>query len=1137
MPEPITNPELFAPYLEDAAHYPGGKAAGLYRPKNEAEIIAILQKHHASGHPLQIQGARTSLTGGATPMGETVLSLENLNQILKFEKLPDGTGEALLEPFVRLQELNQKAEEEGLYYPPTPTYQQATIGGTVATCASGAATFKYGTTRDWVTYLKIILANGETLSVERGKCFANNQGLFEIKTDAGHPISFHHPTAYTTPIHLKKVSCGYVATPNMDLIDFFIGSEGTLGVITQIKVRLIPLPSSILSGLGFFDSEEQAFEFVKSLRSLKALDVRAMEFFDYPSLELIQSSGASQKFKIPIPETATSGIFFEIELKESWKSEQAFHILETFVEKADASDQKPTNELEHLFQQLHFHGALNLEELVLGLPEDQETLHRLQEIREAVPRQINEIISHKQAKDPKITKVAADTVVPFERLPEMIQAFRQAAKQAFLKIVIFGHISDGNLHPNILVNNSQEMAHAKDSLQQAMKQVLELGGAPMAEHGVGRNTIKQKLLKEFYGEQGVQEMAHSKLELDPRGIFSPDVIFSKHYLIDKEHPSTLKIGATVQDVGDEQGELWQFSLKSLTKAQNFVNGFLARFLLHSPQAQTIMKQLQQIGHRTSGYMTDYIAIPYSIERIQELKRRGFVQDSNEKERVVFRHIEGIFPPFIIRPTLLEPIDPKVLEEHIPIEYEFDEEDIWVPLEDVWAHLPTLEDSYKAIALEKFEFLKDYELPELEIGWRVGNLKHFKITPDKIKGGPLYQKTLLPKTKEKEPQLTLVQRQIGLYNSFNTSRKVPSVSVSFKVVYEIMKCVYQIFYELFVFSFGMERLIRFLNLVLSPKWTRHLLNEVHDAEWLRNTPKGKKDKENIDSILGKGGWKIFIDHRTLRRSLKPHLSLCDRFLKVLRLEPKKTMSQNEVCFRVLTSLELEKHEDYIPSKDSDWKARVMRDRDRQHQLTRSQLAYFLDEALPGRRGNIATYAAFWGATTGWAWFDTMLALLGIDWGPDPWFFHHIAIEGNFETLAKATTAEKTTHDYVTSKKVENAEEVGFLDRFSFMWFLRQVFSKEVRHVSKGRLQALYLAGRLTLNEYTKYLEVVKQNKTIVEGPHIEIIDRRSGIPWFNQVRVTQAIATSSEVKIETSSTEDQDLIEPWKQRVKRLFSRS
>ncbi len=1126
MPEPLRDPDLLRPYLEDSAHFPGGKAAGLYRPANEEELVAILKKHQASGAPLLIQGGRTSLTGGATPMGESVVSLENLNQILQLEKEGVATGKAVLQPFVRLKELNEAASKLGLYYPPTPTYDLATIGGTVATCAAGAATFKYGTTRDWVTGLKVILVSGETLTLERGKCYANDEGIFETETDSGHPLRIPMPQSYTTPIHLKKVSCGYMAAPHLDLVDFFIGSEGTLGVITEIKVRLILKPEFILSGLAFFDSEEQAFEFVKAMRELRHLDVRAIEFMDHASLALLVEAEIPRKLKIPIPEKATSGIYFEIELRKPWQSAEAFKILETFLEKLDSADTQAGNELEHLFRELQLHGALNLDELILAFPQDTDLLQQLWKIREAIPEQINERVSRLQAKEPQVTKMAADVIVPFERIPEMIQAFRHAAKDAFLEVIIFGHISDGNLHPNILVHNPHEVAHAKNCLRQAVKEVLELGGAPMAEHGVGRNPLKQEFLKNFYGEEGLQEMAQAKLALDPRGILSPGVLFPKEYL--------KKAEAIVKNVGDEQGELWRFSLKSLTKTQNFVNGFLARFLERNPQAELLMKELQQIGHKVSGYLTDYIAIPYSVQRVQELKRCGFIQDKETSPHVVFRHMEGIFPPFIIRPSFLEPIDPSVLEEDIPIEYEFDEEDIWVPLKDVWEHLPTLEESYKKIAKENFPFITESEAPEIEVGWRIGNFKHFKITEGKIEGGPLYRKALHPKLNDQETQLAYVQRKIGIYNGFDTSKKGPKLSLFFRLRYAVAKIKYELFHELFIFLFGMERLVQFLIWALGPKWTRHLLNEVHDAQWLQNTPKGKRDKENVEKILGVGGWPIFVDHRTLRRSLLPHLSLWDRFLRWLGVNSKKSMGQNEVCYRVLVKLGLEKHEDYVPNKTSDWKARVMRDRSKQNRKTRSQLAYFLDEALPQRRGNIATYAAFWGAGTGWGAFDWMLAFFRFDWGPDPWYFHHIAIEGNFEQLAKATADEEGIEDYVTSKKVKNADEIGFLERFSFMWFLRQVFSKEIRFVPHRRLQALYLAGRLTHKEYEKYREAEKNKKTLVEGPHLEIIDRRSGIPWFNQVRVTQAIATSSAVRVESNPNENQDLFEPWKKRIETLF---
>lgn len=1141
----ITDSDAIHPYLEDSAHTPGGHTPGVYRPKDEAEIVEIVKRHHASGQPLLPQGARTSLTGGATPLGETVLSLENLNQILNIEKTEAGAGRAVVQPYVRLNELIQEANKLGLYYPPTPTYDLATLGGTVATCAAGSATFKYGTTRNWVHALRLVLANGDILSIKRGDCQLDANHTFETRTVSGKTLRFQVPTSYQTPTHLKKVSCGYYVTPHMDLVDFFIGSEGTLGIVTEIEVELIPKPTTVLNGLAFFHSEEQAFEFVQKGRELAIatwqkqgnLNLRAMEFLDATCLKLLKEKKKPKELKVPLPAQEATAIYFEIELEDKIESTELMERLEKYLELTHSgrSDEAPVHPVEVLFQLLYRYGALNPEELVLAFPEDEEMIQRIWKMRESVPEIINDHISRLKGKHPNLTKVACDVIVPFERIPEMIHIFRDAAARHQLKIALFGHISDGNLHPNILVSGPQDVHHGEVALREGVEEILKLGGAPMSEHGVGRNPLRQGFLSLFYGEKALQEMAQTKLALDPRGILSPGVIFPKSMLKLTPVTPTIQEGAKMQNVGDEEGKLWHFSLKSLTKAQDFVNGFLARFLAQNKSAQELMARLKKIGHKTSGYLTDYIAIPYSAERIRELKRRGFVRDLSENQ-IVFRHFEGIFPPFLIRPQTKEPIDEKVLNEEIPVEYEFDEEDIWVPLEEVWAYLPTLEDNYAEVAQQPFPFLKNSEISQMEVGWRVGELSRFGFSSDEIKGGPLYRQAAVPKTNKKEPPFVLVERVIGIYSGFETGNFAPKLSPFFHLRYQVAKSFYQLGREMFIFFFGMERLAQLLIGFVGPKWARRILNEVHDGEWLRDTPKGIKDKEQVEAILGKRGWEIFVDHRTIRRSLMAHLSLWDRLLWLIGLGPKKPMGQNEVSYRILTFLETEKHEDYTPTNVSDWKARVMRDRDVTHRKTRSQIAYFLDESLPEKRGNIATFATFWGATTGWPFFDFVLALLHFDWGPDPWYFHHIAIEGNFDLLAKAVQdpSEDKTQFVTPDQKIKDAKEVGFLDRFSFMWFLRQVFSKERRWVPCRRLQALYLAGRLTQQEFKKYVETLKNGKVIVEGPHMEIIDRRSGIPWFNQVRVTQAIDTSSEVKVKALGDQPQDVFEPWHQRIKLLF---
>jgi D-lactate dehydrogenase (cytochrome) len=165
------DPDVVAAVLEDAAHFPGGHAGGLVTATREADIAQALTGA-ASVLPI---GAQSSLTGGATPMGEVVLTTNRLNRILDV-----GSDTVRVESGVTLTDLDEVLRRAGRYYPPVPTFLGATVGGTIATNAAGAATFKYGTTRDWVTALTVVLPNGCVLDIERGAVQAHTDGYFEI---------------------------------------------------------------------------------------------------------------------------------------------------------------------------------------------------------------------------------------------------------------------------------------------------------------------------------------------------------------------------------------------------------------------------------------------------------------------------------------------------------------------------------------------------------------------------------------------------------------------------------------------------------------------------------------------------------------------------------------------------------------------------------------------------------------------------------------------------------------------------------------------------------------------------------------------------------------------------------------------
>ena len=290
------DPAILASFLSDAAHVPGGSSPGIVFPHDEAEVAAIVA---ASDRVLAI-GAQSSLTGGATPRGEVLVSTRALSAI----GVP-ADGCVHVGAGVPLAVLQQALTASGLYYPPVPTYDGAFVGGTIATNAAGAATFKYGSTRDWVEAITVVLASGDVLDLERGRILADSESGFTIEASDGTAVRVRVPAVRMPEV--AKLSAGYFAAPGMDLIDLFIGSEGTLGVITAARLRVVPRPPRLVA-LVRCAEDEQAIALTVALCSSRwptpscgapqtrvaagsgrrgALEVSAVEYMDARSLAAV----------------------------------------------------------------------------------------------------------------------------------------------------------------------------------------------------------------------------------------------------------------------------------------------------------------------------------------------------------------------------------------------------------------------------------------------------------------------------------------------------------------------------------------------------------------------------------------------------------------------------------------------------------------------------------------------------------------------------------------------------------------------------------------------------------------------------------------------------------------------------------
>ena len=508
---PRTDPDFVARFLRDAAHYPGGHSAGVVRPQTVHEVSEFLRSLSAPniGHLYKVLtvGAQSSLTGGATPFGDIVLSTERLTTLqIEGERIRAGAG-------VTLQAIQDALAAVGCWLPPVPTYLGATAGGAVATCAAGAATFKYGTIRPWVRGLTVVLASGEVLTMERGH--RRGSDLVEL------------PTVRMPDV--PKCSAGYFLAPDMDLVDLFIGSEGTLGVIAEVVFRTAALPAARCHAIVPVADEETGIRLVADLRAAAqqtwrtrdpdGIDVAAIEHLDARSIAVVREDGVDRKLDITLPSGTGIVLLIEMELSRAAASADLWQQLET-ARDDDAAD----SPLRRLCALLDRHGAL--EDAEIALPDNRARAAAFAEMREAVPAGVNRRVALAQQQiDPGIYKTAADMIVPFERFGEMMQTCRQLFADRGLDLAVWGHISDGNVHPNVIPKSVEDVKNGQEAILALGDAVIAMGGSPLAEHGVGRNQVKQQLLRRLYGSAGIDAMRALKLSLDPHAILAPGVVF------------------------------------------------------------------------------------------------------------------------------------------------------------------------------------------------------------------------------------------------------------------------------------------------------------------------------------------------------------------------------------------------------------------------------------------------------------------------------------------------------------------------------------------------------------------------------------------------------------------------------------
>ena len=420
------------------------------RPESIDEVVEVLRHARTDRIPITCAGAQSSTTGASITDKGILLSMRGLDSISEIDL---GARSVRVGPGAYVAEVKRKAAAAGLLFAPDPTSEEeSTIGGAIACNASGARTYKYGATRRYVQALTVVLASGE------------------IK-------EFRRP-------NLEKNTVGYAFAH--DPIDWFIGSEGTLGVVVDAELSLLPLPAEVLGLAVFFATEEDALRFVIAARENRDVSPRCIEYFDGLALEIARQSPTGSA----LPANARGMIYTEEEVADDADA--------TLARWADligeASDIEP----------LVFQGEAKLKEA--------------RQFRHSIPATMNE--RGGRHRDAGGRKVSTDWAVPYRRLPEAIAAARRFARDASIAMpVIYGHAGNGHPHQNFIARDANELATIEKVVEQTLQQVLSLGGTVAAEHGIGK--IKRRWLPLQMNALQIAMMTAVKKELDPLGLLAP----------------------------------------------------------------------------------------------------------------------------------------------------------------------------------------------------------------------------------------------------------------------------------------------------------------------------------------------------------------------------------------------------------------------------------------------------------------------------------------------------------------------------------------------------------------------------------------------------------------------------------------
>ena len=439
----LTSPEDLAVYGFDGTAAMRADATCVVLPQTTEEVAAIVRFAVAEKIPIVSRGSGTGLSGGSIPVpGGIVLCLVRMDRILE---LDEKNLTLLAEAGAITQQIAEAADGVGLLYPPDPgSMKISTIGGNVAENSGGLRGLKYGVTRDYVMGMEVVLASGEVVWLGN-KC---------VKDVAGYSMK-----------------------------DVFIGSEGTLGIITKVLLKLVPKPAAKATLLATFDRMDAAADTVSAIIAAKIIPC-TLEFLDKVTIRCVEDFA-----HVGLPLDAEAILLMETDGHPTVVDEQA-------------------QQMEQIARQC---GAASVKRAATA-----EEAAKLATARRSAFSALARVAP---------TTILEDATVPRSELTRMIRFIQEVGTRHNLRIGTFGHMGDGNLHPTFLTDerNADEMARVEKAMHEIFDYALALGGTITGEHGVG--LAKKTFLPAAIGDASLALMKQLKHALDPQGILNPGKIF------------------------------------------------------------------------------------------------------------------------------------------------------------------------------------------------------------------------------------------------------------------------------------------------------------------------------------------------------------------------------------------------------------------------------------------------------------------------------------------------------------------------------------------------------------------------------------------------------------------------------------